>query len=292
MFYSKTMLSVAKIFPGLRIPLLNYFVNYKVFGSYASCRLLHLTTCARLDYYEVLGAKRDASAEEIKKLYLEKCKLYHPDKHQGDKVMHEKFVRISEAYGTLSNVSQRKDYDRSLQYRNTGKGGFSHYDTSEYRWGNAQRSKPEDVWRTWQNQNRQSRYQEDPTNAYRDFGARTRRQSYKNQQSYHSHEYEDPRVSRDKLNSYWDSVYRQHKKSHHSNSQRNMYSNAILERQAIFLFIMGLFFLLSVRTMNLQAKQESFDTNRYPYNAPHNNAPPRNKKPPKSGDGGINFEDA
>ena len=35
--------------------------------------------------------------------YLEKCKLYHPDKHPGNKLMHEKFVKIKQAYDVLKD---------------------------------------------------------------------------------------------------------------------------------------------------------------------------------------------
>ena len=64
------------------------------------------------DYYKVLGVKREASAEEIKKAYRKLAQKYHPDKVKGDKRQaEEQFKKISEAYAVLSNEEKRKAYD-------------------------------------------------------------------------------------------------------------------------------------------------------------------------------------
>ncbi|MFZ5452649.1 MAG: DnaJ C-terminal domain-containing protein [Thermodesulfobacteriota bacterium] len=64
------------------------------------------------DYYQVLGVKREASAEEIKKAYRKLAQKYHPDKVKGDKRQaEEQFKKISEAYAVLSNAEKRKAYD-------------------------------------------------------------------------------------------------------------------------------------------------------------------------------------
>ena len=64
------------------------------------------------DYYEVLGVKKDASAEEIKKAYRKAAMKYHPDRNPGDKEAEEKFKECGEAYEVLSDDSKRQRYDQ------------------------------------------------------------------------------------------------------------------------------------------------------------------------------------
>lgn len=66
---------------------------------------------AKRDYYEVLGVKRAASADEIKKAYRKLARKYHPDVNPGDKSAEEKFKEISEAYEVLSDAEKKKQYD-------------------------------------------------------------------------------------------------------------------------------------------------------------------------------------
>ncbi|MGD9078484.1 MAG: J domain-containing protein [Desulfobacterales bacterium] len=63
------------------------------------------------DYYQLLGVKKDASEEEIKKAYRKLAMKYHPDHTKGDKAAEEKFKKISEAYAVLSDKEKRKEYD-------------------------------------------------------------------------------------------------------------------------------------------------------------------------------------
>lgn len=68
------------------------------------------------DYYEILGVTKDASSEEIKKVYRRLARQYHPDLNPGDKEAEEKFKTIGEAYEILSDPSRRSQYDQFSRY--------------------------------------------------------------------------------------------------------------------------------------------------------------------------------
>ena len=63
------------------------------------------------DYYKILGVDKKASAADIKKAYRKLALKYHPDKTKGDKVLEDKFKKISEAYAVLSDPEKRNQYD-------------------------------------------------------------------------------------------------------------------------------------------------------------------------------------
>lgn len=71
---------------------------------------------AKQDYYEVLGVKRNAKPEEIKKAYRRLARKYHPDVNPGDKTAEERFKLTSEAHDVLSDPKKRSIYDRFGQY--------------------------------------------------------------------------------------------------------------------------------------------------------------------------------
>jgi len=71
---------------------------------------------AKQDYYEVLGIKRDAKPEEIKKAYRRLARKYHPDVNPGDKASEERFKLTTEAHDVLSDPKKRKVYDRFGEY--------------------------------------------------------------------------------------------------------------------------------------------------------------------------------
>jgi molecular chaperone DnaJ len=62
------------------------------------------------DFYEVLGVKKDASADDIKKAYRQLALKFHPDVNKS-KEAEEKFKEINEAYAVLSDPEKKKQYD-------------------------------------------------------------------------------------------------------------------------------------------------------------------------------------
>lgn len=86
---------------------------------------------AKRDYYEVLGIKKDASINDIKKAYRKLAVKYHPDTNQGNEEAASKFREAAEAYEVLSDEKKRALYD---QYGFAGvegmdggaSGGYSH----------------------------------------------------------------------------------------------------------------------------------------------------------------------
>jgi molecular chaperone DnaJ len=100
---------------------------------------------ATQDYYETLGVKRGASADEIRKSYRRMARKYHPDLNPGDRVSEEKFKKLQEAYDVLSDPKKRQMYDQHGFYSESGfppggggpqqEGpgmGFTGFDFSEY----------------------------------------------------------------------------------------------------------------------------------------------------------------
>lgn len=75
---------------------------------------------SKRDYYEVLGVKKDASDDEIKKAFRKLAIKYHPDKNPGDKEAEAKFKEANEAYSVLSDKTKRQRYD---QFGHAGVGG-------------------------------------------------------------------------------------------------------------------------------------------------------------------------
>jgi molecular chaperone DnaJ len=75
-----------------------------------------MATTTKKDYYETLGVKKSASAEEIRKAFRKLARKYHPDVNPGDKSAEEKFKGLSEANDVLSDPKKRKIYDQIGYY--------------------------------------------------------------------------------------------------------------------------------------------------------------------------------
>src|SRR6202035_2392284 len=71
-----------------------------------------MATTTKKDYYEILGVKKSASAEDIRKAFRKLARKYHPDVNPGDKSAEEKFKALSEANEVLSDPKKRKIYDQ------------------------------------------------------------------------------------------------------------------------------------------------------------------------------------
>src|SRR5471032_1496603 len=71
-----------------------------------------MATATKKDYYEILGVKKSASADDIRKAFRKLARKYHPDVNPGDKSAEEKFKTLSEANDVLSDPKKRKIYDQ------------------------------------------------------------------------------------------------------------------------------------------------------------------------------------
>lgn len=81
--------------------------------------------------YEILGVKKDATQDELRRSYRELARRYHPDVNPGDEGAEKRFKEIAAAYEVLSDSDKRKAYDEfgeeSLQ------GGFDPEKARAYR---------------------------------------------------------------------------------------------------------------------------------------------------------------
>ncbi|CAL8082067.1 unnamed protein product [Calicophoron daubneyi] len=90
-----------------------------------------LARSKQVDYYKVLGVKRNASSDEIKQAYKKRALLHHPDRHtdadEATKLEHEqKFKEVGEAYSVLSDPQKRQQYDSGMYAADGFSGGKMH----------------------------------------------------------------------------------------------------------------------------------------------------------------------
>ena len=89
---------------------------------------------SKRDYYEVLGVKKSASKDEIKRAYRNLAKKYHPDRNPDNPKAVEAFKEVQEAYSVLRDDDKRAEYDQfgraGVGQVHTGPGG-----QRVYEWG-------------------------------------------------------------------------------------------------------------------------------------------------------------
>jgi molecular chaperone DnaJ len=71
-----------------------------------------MATTQQKDYYGILGVKKNASADDIRKAFRKLARKYHPDVNPNNKQAEEKFKELSEANDVLSDPKKRKIYDQ------------------------------------------------------------------------------------------------------------------------------------------------------------------------------------
>jgi DnaJ-class molecular chaperone len=64
-----------------------------------------------VDYYEVLGVKKDASDAEIKTAYRKQALKWHPDRNKSPEAS-DKFKEINKAFEVLSDPKKKEMYDQ------------------------------------------------------------------------------------------------------------------------------------------------------------------------------------
>jgi len=67
---------------------------------------------AFIDYYKILGVKKDIPQSDVREAYRKRAKQFHPDLHPHDPKAKAKFQALNEAYDVISDPEKRKKYDQ------------------------------------------------------------------------------------------------------------------------------------------------------------------------------------
>ncbi len=65
-----------------------------------------------MDYYELLGVRKSASANDLRRAYQKLARRLHPDLNPGDPVAADRFGAVSRAFDVLADPQRRAAYDR------------------------------------------------------------------------------------------------------------------------------------------------------------------------------------
>lgn len=68
---------------------------------------------AGVNYYDQLGIKEDATAEEVRKSFRKMALKYHPDKNSEEGTA-QRYIKINQAYTVLSDEASREEYNKLL----------------------------------------------------------------------------------------------------------------------------------------------------------------------------------
>lgn len=92
---------------------------------------------AFVDYYKILGVKKDIPQKDVRAAYRKRAKQFHPDLHPNDAKAKAKFQALSEAYEVIGDPDKRAKYDKygeqwrnAEAYENFGGGRQGGYNTS------------------------------------------------------------------------------------------------------------------------------------------------------------------
>jgi molecular chaperone DnaJ len=84
-----------------------------------------------MDFYVVLGVRREATDSDIRRAYRRLARQYHPDINPGDRTAAERFRDIALAYETLVDPDRRRSYDRGeVAAPERAAAGFTGFDFS------------------------------------------------------------------------------------------------------------------------------------------------------------------
>ena len=67
---------------------------------------------AFVDYYKILGVDTTIPQKDVKRAYLKRAKLFHPDLHPDDPKAKAKFQALNEAYDVIGDPEKRRKYDQ------------------------------------------------------------------------------------------------------------------------------------------------------------------------------------